>query len=471
MKKELAGIRISRVDSRGRGRGTYTLPDGQERSVAVTGALPGDLVDVRVRRRKAGTILGDILALHESACSRREPRCSHFGSCGGCTLQDISYADQLLLKQATVEAAFREAELDELAEAVPGMAPILASPREFGYRNKLEFSFGAERWLDEEEILRAGEITDRRGLGFHAPGRFDRVLDLEECHLQPHPSEAIRSFLGDLAREAGYTFYHAREHRGLLRLLIIRTALTGDLMVTIMFGEDEPRQREEILQALGQAFPEITSLNYVINTSLNDSIYPHRVVLWRGEPGITEKCGDLLLGIHPKAFYQTNPEQALRLYQSALALAQLKPQDLLFDLYSGIGSIALSAAPRVGRVVGIESVDDAVQAARENARRNGIGNASFEAGEVEKVLPQVIEREGVPRVVMVDPPRAGMHPAARKALAGLLPETIVYISCNPRTQAADLGAFLRDYGIEHIQPVDMFPQTRHVENIVLLRRR
>ncbi|SIQ25878.1 23S rRNA m(5)U-1939 methyltransferase [Alkalispirochaeta americana] len=468
MKRELTGIRISRVDSRGRGRGIHTLSDGQERSVAVPGALPGDLIDVGVRGRKAGTIQGCLLALHETSHPRREPRCPHFGSCGGCTLQDISYADQLLLKQGTVEAAFREAELTEL---LPEMTPILASPREFLYRNKLEFSFGAERWLDEEEILRAEAIPDRRGLGFHAPGRFDRVLDLRECHLQPDPSEAIRSFLGDLARERGYSFYHAREHRGFLRLLIIRTSLTGDLMVTIMFGEDDQQQREELLQALGEAFPEITSLNYVVNTSKNDSIYPHQVVLWRGEPFITEQCGDLRLRIHPKAFYQTNPEQALRLYQAAVALAHLRPEDLLFDLYSGIGSIALYAAGRVRRVVGIESVEDAVEAARENARGNGIGNALFESGEVEKILPQVISREGAPRVVMVDPPRAGMHPAARKALATLAPETIVYISCNPRTQAADLREFIPNYEIAHLQPVDMFPQTRHVENIVLLRRR
>lgn len=497
MKKELTELRIDTIDSRGRGRGTTTVGDGTQRPVVVTGAYPGDLVDVRLRRRKAKTYLGEITAIVEAGVLRREPFCRHFADCGGCTIQDVAYVDQLAAKHGIVVAAFREAGFrvgpspggvagdtspghpgpddtpgsgSSAAPALPEIPRVLPAPREHHYRNKLEFSFGAQRWLSTEEIAHAEEITDRRGLGFHVAGRFDRVLDLDECHLQPEPSESIRRFLGEYAREHDLTFYEAREHHGLLRLLTIRTALTGETMVILMFGEDQPAAIDRVMSDLAAAFPEITSLNYVINTSKNDSLFPQEVRGWRGEPWITELSGPNRLRIRPKAFYQTNPEQAVHLYQRAVEMAGLPRDARVFDLYSGIGSIALFIARSVESVVGVESIPDAVTAARENAELNGIRNVVFEEGEVEAILSDVAARHGVPDAVIVDPPRVGLHPRALAAVRELAPETILYISCNPRTQAADIAGLIDLYQVAALQPVDMFPQTRHVENIAILRR-
>ncbi|MEX2442569.1 MAG: 23S rRNA (uracil(1939)-C(5))-methyltransferase RlmD [Alkalispirochaeta sp.] len=467
MKKELDGVEITRLDSRGRGRGTATAGDGTERPVIVTGAYPGDVVGVQVRRRKSGAYLGEIRALHTAGIPRRDPFCAHFADCGGCTIQDIDYAAQLELKHAMVAAALAEVELAEL----PELPPVLGSPRERQYRNKLEFSFGAQRWLSEVEIAEADTISDRRGLGFHVAGRFDRVLDLHECHLQPEPSESIRKFVREFAFRRGWSFYDARAHTGLLRVMMIRTSLTGEAMVIVMFGEDDPDAVNELMTAIEQQFPSIASLNYVVNTTRNDSFFPHEVHLWSGERWITEQSGPNSLRIRPKAFYQTNPEQAVRLYETALSLTEVRPTDRVFDLYSGIGSIALFMARRVGSVVAVESIPDAVRAARENADLNGIANVSFEEGEVETVLPEVVARHGAPNLVVLDPPRAGLHSGARRALREIVPERILYISCNPRTQATDIAELGDLYRVTALQPVDMFPQTRHVENIAVLQRR
>lgn len=483
MKKEIDGVEVTAVDSRGRGRGRTVAGDGTERPVIVTGAYPGDTVDVRLRRRKAGTYLGDIRAVVTAGVPRRAPFCRHFADCGGCTIQDIDYEAQLALKQAMVSAAFLEAGFrvaDHEAGAaaavgstmtMPPIQPIVSAPRQTRYRNKLEFSFGAQRWLSEEEIADAAAIEDRRGLGFHVSGRFDRVLDLEECHLQPDPSEAIRAFVGDFARVRGFSFYDAREHTGVLRSLTVRTSLTGETMVIVMFGEDDAAAIEAVMSAIAHRFPDLASLNYVVNTSANDSLFPHDVRRWSGSPWITERSGPNLLRVRPKAFAQTNPEQAERLYETALDMVTVREDDRVFDLYCGIGSIALYVARRVATVVGIETIEDAVIAARENAEMNGIGNAVFEAGEVEAILPAVAERSGTPNLVILDPPRAGLHPAARRAVRDLAPERILYISCNPRTQATDIAELSDRYRVTAMRPVDMFPQTRHVENIAVLVRR
>jgi 23S rRNA (uracil1939-C5)-methyltransferase len=467
MKKEISRLAITTVDARGRGCGKAVAGDNTERSVYVTGAYPGDIVDVRVRRQK-GSWLGEVQAVHPGGGPRRRaPFCRHFADCGGCTIQDLPYPDQLAFKEEIVRAAFREYPDVEL----PEMAPILGAPSERRYRNKLEFSFGAQRWLSEEEIRDAATITDRRGLGFHAGGRFDRVIDLQECHLQPEPSEMIRRFFRELADRENLTFYDAREHHGLMRLLMVRTSLTGETMVIVMFGEDAPDKIDRVMAAAHQRFPDLTSLNYVVNTSRNDSLGDHPVHRYAGARWITERCGTNSLRIRPKAFYQTNPEQAVRLYEVALELAELQGHETVFDLYCGIGSIALFVAPHVKDVVGIEVVEDAVTAARENGKLNNIGNATFVAGQVESVLPEVITLHGVPDVVFLDPPRAGLHPGARKTLLGLAPRRIVYVSCNSRTQAADILFLSELYRVSALQPVDMFPQTRHVENIAVLDRR
>lgn len=470
MRRILTQVTIDAIDSRGRGRGTTIAGDGTERPVIVTGALPGDVVDVQLTRRKAGSWLGEIAAFHSRVTERRTPFCPHFGTCGGCTIQDLAYESQLAIKHEMVAAAF--AEVPELAaSALPSLPAVLPAPAERRYRNKLEFSFGAQRWLTDEEIEHGAEIADRRALGFHVSGRFDRVLDITECHLQPDPSEEVRTFLREYALAENLSFYHAREHHGLLRTVMVRTALTGESMVVVMFGEDDEDGVARVMGALAARFPEITSLGYVINTSRNDSIYPHDVHMWSGEPWITERCGPNTLRIRPKAFYQTNPGQAVRLYEHAMERVGFRSTDVVYDLYSGIGSIALFCARDVKQVIAIESVPDAVHAARENAELNGITNVQFELGEVETILPDVAARYGAPDAVIVDPPRVGLHPRALTALHALAPATILYISCNPRTQARDLAPLIDDYEIESLQPVDMFPQTRHVENIAVLRRR
>ncbi len=464
MKKEIFRLPVTSVDARGRGCGSTIAGDNTERSVFVTGAYPGDVVDVRVRRQK-GSWLGEVQAFHAgTGPERRRPFCRHFTDCGGCSIQDLAYHDQLAFKEEIVEAAFG----DYPEVALPAAAPILETSSERHYRNKLEFSFGAQRWLSEEEIRDAETISDRRGLGFHAGGRFDRVIDLQECHLQPEPSETIRTFFRELADQENLTFYNAREHHGLMRLLVVRTSLSGETMLIVMFGEDDPEGIERVMAAVHRRFPDLTSLNYVVNTSKNDSLGDQPVRLYAGAEWITEQCGPNSLRIRPKAFYQTNPEQAVRLYERALEMADLRGPETVFDLYCGIGSIALFVASHVKNVVGIEVVEDAVTAARENAKLNGIENATFVAGQVESVLPEVISLFGTPDTVFLDPPRAGLHPGARKTLLELAPRRIVYVSCNARTQAADINVLSELYGVSALQPVDMFPQTRHVENIAVL---
>lgn len=474
MRKHLEDVEITAIDSRGRGRGSAIAGDGTIRPVYVMGAYPGDHVDVRVKRRKSGAYLGDVVAFREgrgNTVSRVQPFCRHFSECGGCTLQEIAYADQLRYKEAIVSAAFHELS-DKIADTeLPSFQAILPAPREQRFRNKLEYSFGAHRWLSDEEITRSETIADRRGFGFHAPGRFDRVVDVTECYLQPEPSETIRAFVREHALREGWSFYDSREHNGLLRLMTIRTSLSGETMVIVMFGEEDPEAIETVMSAIASRFPALHSLNYVVNTSKNDSLASHTVRNYRGAEWIIENSGSNRLRIRPKAFYQTNPEQAIRLYQRAIEMAGFTGGETVFDLYCGIGSIALFVAPRVKRVVGVEVVEDAVTAARENAALNEIDNVDFVAGEVESVLDETIDRWGVPDVVVLDPPRAGVHPAARKAIRGRPPRRIVYISCNPRSQATDIADLIDLYRVVAVQPVDMFPQTRHVENIAILERR
>ncbi len=468
VKKQIDGVSIEQVDSRGRGRGRIVAGDGTERPLYVMGAYPGEIVDVHIRGRKRGAYLGEVTARRPGEGPARRPAfCRHFADCGGCTIQDLPYDEQLAYMDAIVAAAF--AEYPDVP--LPERAPVMGAPSERFYRNKLEYSFGAQRWLTAEEIQNDATVSDRRGLGFHAPGRFDRVIDVTECYLQPEPSEQIRDFFRELAQAHDLTFYDAREHTGLLRLLTIRTSLAGESMVIVMFGEDDPSGVDLVMAETHKRFPGLASLNYVINTTRNDSLANHTVRHYAGSEWITEICGPNRLRIRPKAFYQTNPEQAVRLYERALSLAHLQGDETVFDLYCGIGSISLFIAPHVASVVGIEVVDDAVTAARENALLNDIDNAVFVSGLVEQTLPAVIAEHGAPDVVVLDPPRAGLHPDARATINGLLPPKIVYISCNPRTQAEDIAVFSEYYDVTAMQPVDMFPQTRHVENIAVLTRR
>lgn len=464
-KKQFPDLQVQSMHHSGHG---YAETEG--RGLLVEEGLPGDRVDAVERRKKKGMLLLKVNELLEAGIPRVEPFCRHFDLCGGCTLQHISYDDQLRIKAQMVDSSLAR-HLD-LPREDPRREPILGCNEERLYRNKLEFSFSTGRWLTEEEIARQDEIEDRRTLGFHVPGRFDRVLPITECHLQREPSNRIRNAIAAFTMERGYSYYDPREHHGLLRLLMIRTSLAGEVQVTLMFGEDRPREREEILTFLTDRFEEIDSLYYVVNTSRNDSFVGLRPVHHYGRPYIIEQCGALSFRIYPNSFYQTNPAQAVRLYEIAREYAGLTGGETVYDLYSGLGSIGLFLADKAGRVIGMESVEDAVTAAGENALLNGVENVSFHRGEVETLLDETfIAEHGAPDCVILDPPRPGVHERSLRVLLEAAPERIVYVSCNPETQGRDVALLQEGYEISRMRAVDMFPQTRHVEQVILLTRR
>jgi 23S rRNA (uracil1939-C5)-methyltransferase len=456
-------VEITDIEYRGHG---IARPDGMV--LFVEDALPGEVVDAKVTRRKRDYAFARVLAYRTRSAKRVEPFCEHFGPCGGCRWQYLAYTDQLAYKQYFVEqileriGKFRDLEL----------WPIIGCESDRFYRNKLEYSFAAGRWLSEEEIASGEDVPDRRALGFHVRGRFDRVVDVETCHLQPDPSNEIRRAVRDFTLAEGFSYYDPVNHEGFLRSLIVRTSLSGEVMVIVVFAyEDEPARRR-VLDLIAQRFPQVTSLDYIINETKNDAVAPHTVHHYRGQGYINELCGPNRLKIHPKSFYQTNPRQAVRLYEVVAAFAALTGSETVYDLYCGIGSIGLYLAARAGRVVGIDNVAEAIDNARENAAYNGYGNCAFETGNIRHVLtPEFAARHPAPDLVVLDPPRAGLHPDVVGALLELAPPHIVYVSCNPATQARDLQLLDDAYRIDAVQPVDMFPQTFHIENVVDLRRR
>lgn len=465
-KKQFPDLQVQRMHHSGHG---FAVVD--ERPVLVEEGLPGDRVTAVERRKKKGFLHLRVQEYERYGTPRVTPFCKHFNLCGGCTLQHVSYGEQLELKEQIVRSALK-AHLTEDQLAGAEVEPILACERDRFYRNKLEFSFSSSRWLTEAEKEKEESVKDRRALGFHVPGRFDRVLDIEECHLQPDPSNRIRNRIKEYALQRGFTFYDPREHRGLLRLLLVRTSLKGETLVTVMFGEDDIDSREEILGYIRRELPEVDSLYYVINTSRNDSLAPHEPIHVAGSTFISERCGELEFRIYPKSFYQTNPAQAVRLYEIAKEYAALSGRETVYDLFSGIGSIGLYLASTASKVVGIESVEDAVAAARENATLNRVENTEFLRGEVESLLDdRFLEVHGRPDCVILDPPRPGVHERALRVLLDALPERIVYVSCNAETQARDVAILSEAYRIERMRAVDMFPQTRHVEHVMLLKRR
>ena len=463
--QQIPEITITRVDSRGRGRGSWN-----DREVALFGALTGERVAAWARGKRRSVIQADITHVLSSTVQRRTARCAHFGECGGCTVQQLPYQAQLQLKHAMVAAAFAEAAPDA-SIPWPQIDAVVPAEAEFAYRNKLEFSFGAQRWLSAAELASDEVIADRRGFGFHAPGRFDRVLDIRECHLGNGVSEAIRAWVREYTMTRDLTFYDAREHRGFLRQLMVRTNRRGDALVLLVTTSGNAGLRDQLLDQLAAAHPAITSLWWAENDAVSDSLYALQPVLHRGAPSISERCGGLELELGPTSFYQTNPAQAETLYALAIEAADLRPDHTVLDLYCGIGSIGLLLAPQVRRVIGVETVAEAVAAARSNAVRAGVDNAEFYVGEVERELPELVARSGVPDRVIVDPPRAGLHPKARRALCDLAAERIVYVSCNPRSQAVDLAELDKRYRVVKLQPVDMFPQTRHIECVAVLERK
>ncbi|MDB5240574.1 MAG: methyltransferase [Spirosoma sp.] len=436
------------------------------------GVAPGDVVDLRITNKKKQYREAVAERIHEQSTVRATPFCEHFGTCGGCKWQHIRYDEQLRFKhQQVVDHLTRIGKVE-----LPAIRPILAAEPTQYYRNKLEFTCAEGRWMTSDEVNSGGEI-DPRAVGFHIPGRFDKVLPIRHCYLQPDPSNAIRLAVADYAYRTGMSMYNLKIHTGYLRTLIIRTAAPNQVMVTVQVAQDDPHQLTGLMSHLQTSFPEISSLNYIINTKKNDSYQDQDVMNWAGKPYIEEHmdAGDgntLTFRVGPKSFYQTNAQQAFNLYKIARDWAGLTGRERVYDLYTGTGTIALFVARRAQHVVGVEYVEASVADARVNAAINGITNTTFAAGDMRDILTDgFFDQHGRPDVVITDPPRAGMDEAVTRQLIKASPERIVYVSCNTATQARDLGILDESYAVADVQPVDMFPHTHHVENVVVLKRR
>ncbi|MFB5945626.1 23S rRNA (uracil(1939)-C(5))-methyltransferase RlmD [Albibacterium profundi] len=427
-------------------------------------AVPGDVVDVEVTRKKRNFAEANITTLRRASEHRVEPFCAHFGICGGCKWQHMSYAAQLLYKNKSVENALSR--IGKVDTSI--MEDILPSQQATYYRNKLEYTFSNQRWLTQEEIDSA-ETLERNALGFHVPQRFDKILAVEHCYLQAEPSNDIRNSISDFAIENGISFYDLRKHEGSLRNLIIRNTSTGELMVIIVFAYPEEGQIEQLMSFILEKFPTVNSLLYVVNQKKNDTIFDQVVHVFHGRDHIFEAMGDLTFKIGAKSFYQTNSLQAHELYKITKEFAGLTGQELLYDLYTGAGTIANFVAGDARKVIGVEYVPTAIEDAKVNSDINGIENTDFYAGDMKDVLnDEFINTHGKPDVIITDPPRAGMHADVVKKLLEIEAEKIVYVSCNAATQARDLLMLAEKYDMRKSKAVDMFPQTQHVENVVLL---
>ena len=436
--------------------------------VFVEFAVPGDVVDIQVYKKKKNYMEGFVKRLITPSPRRLEPFCDHFGVCGGCRWQLLPYELQLQAKQQQVwDQLVRIGHLE-----IPPIRPILGSDRTQFYRNKLEFSFSAKRWILRDEDPESLAPEDRVGLGFHVGKFFDKVLDIKHCWLQREPSNAIRLFIKQYAVDHGLEFYDIRENRGFLRNMFIRTTEAGGVMLILCFARENKVARTSLLDAISAEFQEITSLYYVINTKLNDAISDQECILYKGDDAIYETMECLSFKIGPKSFYQTNSLQAYKLYSAARDFAALTGNEVVYDLYTGTGTIAQFVSAKAAKVIGIEYVPEAIEDAWDNARRNGITNCEFFAGDMKDILTNdFIAEHGRPDVVILDPPRAGIHPDVAEVILQAAPDRMVYVSCNPASQARDLAILCRDYEITAVQPVDMFPHTMHVENICALRRK
>ena len=441
------------------------------RVVFIPFGVPGDIVDVQVTRKKKSFFEARIVNFHEYSPFRVEPECGHFGLCGGCRWQNMGYKQQLIFKQKQVKDHFdRIGKFD-----YPEIMPIIASEDVFYYRNKLDYTFSDRKWFTGQKPG-SGEDVNSNGIGFHLIGMFDRIIDIEKCHLQPDPSNQIRLAVRAYCLSKGLSFYNAKSWEGLLRNLIIRNTLTDQLMVIIVFRDDEEEIIRDLLQYVKDTFPAITSLMYVINSKKNDDISDQEIRLFHGKPYIMEELtafhpGDhrLKFKIGPLSFFQTNTKQAERLYHVAAEMADFQGNETVYDLYSGAGTITCYIAKYVAKVIGMEFIPSAVTDASENASLNEITNVSFHAGDIAKILDKdFFKKHGRPDIIITDPPRAGMHEKVVAQILEARPEKVVYISCNPATQARDIQLMVEFYKIKAVQPVDMFPHTQHVENVVLL---
>ena len=459
----IEGLHITTLAAEGKAMGKV---DNQVVFVPMT--VPGDVVDVQIRKHHRRFMEGVVVRYVEKSPLRVDHFCEHFGICGGCKWQNLPYSQQLKQKTKQVEDQLvRIGHLD-----IPEVRPCLGSERTREYRNKLEFTFADRRWLTYEEIAQGGDIEAEPAVGFHIPGCFDKVLDIKKCHLQIDLSNRIRLAIKEFCIENGYSFHNARAHEGLMRTLIVRTASTGEVMVIVVFNENDKERINALMSMLQTAFPEITSLIYMINDKWNDSLGDREPICFAGKDHIIEEMEGLRFKVGPKSFYQTNSEQAYELYKITREFADLQPTDVLYDLYTGTGTIANFCARRAKKVVGVEYVPEAIEDAVINSRLNNIDNTTFYAGDMKDVLSdEFVARNGRPDVIILDPPRAGVDERVLDVIKRAAPERMVYVSCNPSTQARDLALLGDMYEILAVQPVDMFPHTHHVENVVKLRKK
>ena len=459
----IEGLHITTLAAEGKAMGKV---DNQVIFVPMT--VPGDVVDVQVRKHHRRYMEATVVRFVEKSPLRTEPFCEHFGVCGGCKWQSLPYSEQLKQKRQQVEDQLvRIGHLD-----IPEVRPCLGSERTREYRNKLEFTFADKRWLTYEEIAQGGDIEPMPAVGFHIPGCFDKVLDINKCHLQVDLSNRIRLATKQFCVDNGYSFHNARAHEGLMRTMVIRTASTGEVMVIVVFNEDDKERINALMSYLQLQFPEITSLIYMINEKWNDSLGDREPICFAGKDHIIEEMEGLKFKVGPKSFYQTNSEQAYELYKVTREFAELEESDTLYDLYTGTGTIANFCARRAKKVVGVEYVKEAIDDAKINSEINNIDNTTFYAGDMKDVLSdEFVERNGRPDVIILDPPRAGVDERVLEVIKRAAPERMVYVSCNPSTQARDLALLNDMYEILAVQPVDMFPHTHHVENVVKLRKR
>ena len=453
-------LEIESVSSDGKGVGRK---NGQV--IFVKGTVPGDVLNVSILKSKKNYMEATSEVFHSFSKDRADSFCEHFGLCGGCKWQHMDYVAQLRFKQDHVEENLKK--LSGLK--LPRVQPILGSEKTTFYRNKLEYTFSNFKWLTKEEINSSEEHV-RSGLGFHLPGRFDKILNINMCFLQPYPSNEIRIGLKKYADKQGLEFFDLKRQSGFLRNLIIRTATTGDLMVILQVFQYDEEKINEVMSYLKNTFSSITSLMYVVNAKGNDTFHDLEVILFHGKDHIIERMGSLQFRIGPQSFYQTNSDQAHKLYKVASNFANLKGHELIYDLYTGTGTIANFLAKSAKKVIGIEYMEDAIKDAKINSALNDISNTEFFAGDMKNMLRNdFIHTHGRPSVIITDPPRAGMHPRVTQLLTDQKVDKLVYVSCNPATQARDLQILGASYVVEKIQPVDMFPHTQHVENVVLLK--
>jgi len=436
--------------------------------VFTTHAIPGDVVDLQVTRKRKNYLEARVVNLIKKSPDRTDAFCHYFGICGGCKWQYLPYKNQLFYKQAQVADQLKRLGRIELPEVMP----IIGSKENTFYRNKLEFSFSNKRWLSNEEIKTDAATLQPNAVGFHVPGLYDKIVDIEKCWLQPEPSNALRNFIRDYALKNQLEFFDIRNQNGFLRNMIVRTSSTGENMLIISFFREDREKREALLEKIAGEFPELTSIMYVINSKANDTLTDQEILRYKGADHIFETMEGLRFKIGPKSFYQTNSAQAYELYRVVRDFAELTGNEIVYDLYTGTGTIANFISSRAQSVVGIEYVSEAIDDAKVNAGINQIKNTGFYAGDLKDILDENFIREhGHPDVIITDPPRAGMHEDVIKMILSAAPERIVYVSCNPATQARDLSHMDEFYQVTKIQPVDMFPHTHHVENVVQLTRR